>query len=972
VLRTPVIGDIDGDREAEIVDSAGERVYAWNRDGSVVAGFPVRLDPAFSEPADRTKQNHVKRGFHASPALGYLDGDGRLDIAVSGMDQHLYAWDGDGDPLPGFPRKLKPPGETNAQAAGAESVTTPSIADIAGDDAVEIVTPTNELSAASSPIDQLEPGANRIYAVEGDGDFVPGWPAEPSGQLPGIIPFFGPSMENALADLDADGQNDTVGGITSGDVKAYDENAEEQASYVPEPVASSEVVDRSLVINTFEYPTVANLNGGDTLEVLKGGITLQGVANLLLVGQNQPYNHVMQAWDGESGNPLPGWPQALEDYQWGSNPAVADVSDAAGNEVLAPTGLYTVRNLNAQGEEGTGWPKFTGGWNMATPAVGDADGDNKLEIAQVTREGNAFLWHTDSPACGTNDEWWTSRHDERNSGAYDTDSRPPGTVRSLAAARSGTTVSLAWTVPGDDWLCPAPERDGGTGPDRFRIVVSNAPIEHPDDGAEILAEDTTKQPGEGDSRTLTNVPENSHLAILYADEEGNWGILKSVATGTAPPGNSAPICASAGPLPVEHNQPKPVELICVDPDGNPLTLSIVDGPDHGTLGAIDQGLDVVTYTPDQDYVGPDTFTFKASDGMVGGESAPATVTLDVSEAPNRAPACEDVGPLDVEHDTPREVALDCSDPDGDGLAITIVDGPSKGTLGQVDQQDDTVVYTPDPGESGTDSFTYRANDTRADSPPATVRLTIAAAAPQALEEPVAPTPPPVDVPLLPPPQLPPLAPDTCEAANGFSAVSVRPRARGAVLAFTRRSLGDVQVDVYQQAIGRRVIPGRLVARFSAVPDAPLRWSGRANRVRRRVSGGYYLVRFRMVRSDGGVSYRRVALKRSRGRFSLRPSFYQDDACGLLRAYKLTGPAFGGSTRRPLGVSYMLNQPADVRVEVLRGRRVVRTWQRNDQRAGVLFRLRLGARRRARGDYRVRLTAIRGLLRTEAVLTSRRI
>ena len=63
----PAIGDIDGDLEPEIVDSAGEHVYAWNADGSAVPGFPVRLDPALSLPQDRTRNNHIKRGFIASP-----------------------------------------------------------------------------------------------------------------------------------------------------------------------------------------------------------------------------------------------------------------------------------------------------------------------------------------------------------------------------------------------------------------------------------------------------------------------------------------------------------------------------------------------------------------------------------------------------------------------------------------------------------------------------------------------------------------------------------------------------------------------------------------------------------------------------------------------------------------------------------------------------------------------------------------
>ncbi|HEX2087767.1 MAG TPA: Ig-like domain-containing protein, partial [Solirubrobacteraceae bacterium] len=899
-------------------------------------------------PEDRTKQNHVKRGFHASPSLGDLDGDGRLDITVPGLDQHLYAWDGDGDPLPGFPRKLKKPGETNAEVPGAESVTTASIGDVAGDAAPEIVTPTNEVAPGSSPI-PLEPGDNRIYAVEGDGDLVPGWPAEPGGPLPGIIPVFGPGIENALGDLDGDGKHDVVGGITSGDLRAYDGSAEEQTVYVPEPVASSEVADRTYVVNTFEYPTVANLNGGDTLEVFKGGITLQGVANLLVVGQNQVYNHVVQGWDGESGQPLPGWPQVVEDYQWGSNPAVADVSDAPGREVLAPTGLYTVRNLNAQGVEGAGWPKFTGGWNMATPAVGDADGDGMLEVAQVTREGNAFLWDTEASACGTNDEWWTSRHDEWNTGAHGTDSRPPGTPRGLAASRDGMTVSLTWTAPGDDWLC------GGA--ERFRILSAGAPIEHPADGTTVATVDSDQEAGEGVSHTVEGVPSGTHLAVLYQDDNGNWGHLASVATG-----GTLPTCAGVGPLALTEGQPRAIQLVCADADGDELTLSIVDGPDHGTLGAIDQADDTVTYTPDDGYVGVDSFSYKASDGA--NESGVATVTLVMSEAPNQPPSCEDRGPERVQPSGSREIALLCTDPEGDTLTLRVTERPAKGTLGPIDQQRRTVVYTPRRGETGADQFVYRANDARADSPPATVRIQIGG--PPAAPGPPGGPGPPGD--LLP---RPPLAALDCTATSGFLAASVRPRGRGAMLTFARRAEGPVQVDVFQQAIGRRVIRGRLVARFTDALGS-IAWNGRANRPRRRVTDGFYFARFRMRHLDGRTSYRRVALRRSRGRFAVRPSFYRHDSCGLVRSYKLTGPAFGGRTRRSIGISYVLNRPGRVRVDVLRGRRVVKRFGARDRQAGVVYRLRLGARGRRRGDHRFRLVATSGATVVRSVLTARRL
>src|SRR4030095_13282345 len=161
-----------------------------------------------------------------------------------------------------------------------------------------------------------------------------------------------------------------------------------------------------------------------------GGVTHNHLFNIGVgVGQNLPYNHVVQAWNALTGASLPSFPQAVEDFQLLSSPAVADVSDTPGNEILVVTGLYYLRSLNVTGLEGAAtdcasvlcWPKFTGGWIFATPAIGDTDGDGKLAATRLTRERHAFSWETNRPACGDtlggNDEWWTSRHDEWNTGA---------------------------------------------------------------------------------------------------------------------------------------------------------------------------------------------------------------------------------------------------------------------------------------------------------------------------------------------------------------------------------------------------------------------------------------------------------------------------------------------------------------------------------------------------------------------------
>ena len=158
VLRTPAIGDIDGDLEPEIVDSAGEHVYAWEADGSTVAGFPVRIDPALSRPQDRNRNNHIKRGFSASPTLGDLNDDGDLEIVIPSLDQHVYAWDGSGNPLPGFPKKLQSSG-----IPGAEIITTAALGDVTGDGKIDIVTPTQEFDDnPSAPADPRRRRGGRL------------------------------------------------------------------------------------------------------------------------------------------------------------------------------------------------------------------------------------------------------------------------------------------------------------------------------------------------------------------------------------------------------------------------------------------------------------------------------------------------------------------------------------------------------------------------------------------------------------------------------------------------------------------------------------------------------------------------------------------------------------------------------------------------------------------------------------------
>jgi hypothetical protein len=586
VLRTPGIGDIDGDKEPEIVDSAGEHVYAWEMDGAAVSGFPVRLDPSLSRPQDRNRNDHVKRGFTASPTLGDLNEDGDLEIVVPALDQHVYVWDGNGNPMPGFPKKLRDPA-----IPGAEILTTAALGDVSGDGKLDIVTPTQEFddnpSAPQTPggtgaaggfsnfltnvLANVLGGSGRVYAVDRDGNVLPGWPTAPNGIVPDALPFVGPGVDHVLANVDSDPELEAIGNVASGEVTATNGNGSNAAQYDSQP-AGGEHVDKEKVINLFENPIAANIDGVGGPEIIKGGVTLNQVVNLgVAVGQNLPYNHVVQAWNAETGASLPTFPQAVEDFQLLSSPMVADVSDSPGNEVVVGTGLYYLRNFNVAGIEGTGWPKFTGGWLFATPAAGDADGDGDLEITTVTREGFGFMWDTDRPACGTNDEWWTSRHDEWNTGAYGTDSRPPGTPTQLGANPNGSQVMLTWTAPGDDWLC-------GTAQE-YRVLRSSSPILHPDDGT-VVGDFAAGAAGSTESRTVTAGPGDIHYAVFYRDEAGNWGRLASTSVAYARPKGASPMRASLVPGYDECTAPNRVhgppldEPSCNPPAQSSSTLTV--------------------------------------------------------------------------------------------------------------------------------------------------------------------------------------------------------------------------------------------------------------------------------------------------------------------------------------------------------------------------------------------------------------
>lgn len=146
-----------------------------------------------------------------------------------------------------------------------------------------------------------------------------------------------------------------------------------------------------------------------------------------------------------------------------------------------------------------------------------------------------------------------------------------------------------------------------------------------------------------------------------------------------------------------------------DVDGDALTAMLVSDVSNGTLALAADGSFV--YTPDENFFGSDSFTYKASDGTL--ESDTVTVTLTVTTVNDWVEANDDA------YETIAGVTLDVAAPgvlDNDVLldpdetvTLDVIVQPADGTLTLND--DGSFTYVPDAGFFGVDTFEYQLNST---------------------------------------------------------------------------------------------------------------------------------------------------------------------------------------------------------------------------------------------------------------------
>ena len=216
---TASFGDIDNDGEGEVVAGIGGplggHIQAFEKDGSVVPGFPVNVGkyPMSATLADldgngsmeiilgtRTGQAYVYNGdgtvypgwpipmdryVGASASAGDVNNDGVMDVVMESRNL-LYVWNKDGQILPGFPFAIVD------SLVGSNSYSAPVLADLTGDGKKEIL-----FCSHSSAVDS----GGITYAVKYDGTILPGWPK--------FVPnwIYGAPI---VADIDGDSQLEVI------------------------------------------------------------------------------------------------------------------------------------------------------------------------------------------------------------------------------------------------------------------------------------------------------------------------------------------------------------------------------------------------------------------------------------------------------------------------------------------------------------------------------------------------------------------------------------------------------------------------------------------------------------------------------------------------------------------------------------------------------------------------------------------
>lgn len=248
-------------------------------------------------------------------------------------------------------------------------------------------------------------------------------------------------------------------------------------------------------------------------------------------------------------------------------------------------------------------------------------------------------------------------------------------------------------------------------------------LDYPMGAAFTLAGQTTVASGSTARVTPTTLEANSsyewQVTVTNGNGRSRTGPIWRFTTGGGGPVNQPPSAANQTVSTLEDTQAS-IVLSGSDPEGAALGYAIVTGPAHGTLTG---SAPTLTYQPVANYNGPDTVTFRVSDGLLTSGLATVSIAVQAVNDPPVAGAEAYAVQSGATLSTPAPgVLANDTDIDSPTIVSELVSGPAHGILAL--SANGSFTYSPTPGYSGSDGFSYRASDGTAASAPVAVGITV--------------------------------------------------------------------------------------------------------------------------------------------------------------------------------------------------------------------------------------------------------
>ncbi len=436
-VSSPVVGDIDGDNDFEIIQG-NSKIYAWHHNGVEVRdadlnaqtwGLFSTLGSSFVShialaaldavpgmeilAASRdTKQvfvfnytgntlpgwpRTVLNPIRAAVVAGDITGDGNKEVIAIDEKGVLYVWKADGTELRNGDNNPATNGVFRTFGGCVYQYTCPAIADIDGDNIDEIIVGTQ---------------GDSVFVLNANGSSVPGWPKKLVSDISG---------SPAVGDIDGDGDLEIVVCEYGGNVTALHHTG---------AVLWVRYFQNQLTFGP--SPALGDLDGDGRLEVV-------------IPSKNR--NLYAVRWNGTD---LPGWPVVYASQSWTeSSPVIADIDNDGSLDVVLGDENKFLNAWSATGQLKAGFPLALTDAVRATPLIADLDKDGDVEVIATGWDKTVYVWDFPAMFNPLKAPWAKYHANLFNDGNIGRQLPTPVGGATFRFTVLGGGLELVWTVPED-------------------------------------------------------------------------------------------------------------------------------------------------------------------------------------------------------------------------------------------------------------------------------------------------------------------------------------------------------------------------------------------------------------------------------------------------------------------------------------------------------------------------------------------